>query len=417
MSDSKTEAQAAPRSESATLLDGRYEVRREIARSDRSIVHLARHTFTLRPVAIKLLSQARVRLAPERQALLAEARLLTELRHPCLVEVLDAGEIRSASFGARPPFLVMEMVEGRGLDGILASRGRLHADDAVGIALALCDVLGTVHDSGVVHRAVTPSNVLIPATRSDPRMERMRSLLEPVKLIDLGAAVAVITQGVDPRLPNPPRGVVEYLAPELLALEEVDGRSDIYSLAVLLYECLTGDLPNKELDGADELAAGGGLSRALAQVLRRALSVDPADRFRDMAAFAAGLREAQHKVPTPPPPSPPASRRQHPRAAYLTPVRVSRVGQQNVDASSEDISEGGMLLVGPRVLDDGEEVQVRFALPISGAVAVARAVARWSRAARDGRGAIGLAVVELDEAVREEIGQYVRYFGQAPSPP
>ncbi len=404
-----------PKIDAKPLLDGRYELRREIARSERSVIHLAKQVFTLRPVAIKLLAQSRLREEGARDALLAEARLLTELRHPCLVEVLDAGELRTSTFGARSPYLVMEMIEGRALDGILAARTRLNTDDALGLVLSLCDVLGYMHDSGVVHRAVTASNVLIPAARVDPRLERIRALLEPVKLINLGAAVAVITQGHDPRLPNPPGGVVEYLAPELLGGEELDGRSDIYSLAVLLVECLTGDLPRAGEGSAQQeaLSTGGGLSVPLARVVARALSPEPGDRFEHMDAFATALREAQHKVPTPPPPPPPAtSRRQHARAAYLTPVRVARATGQRVDASSEDLSEGGMLLVAPRVLDDGEEVEVRFSLPISGQLAIVRAVARWSRAARDGRGAIGLAFVELDDAIRAEIAQYLRYFGQ-----
>ena len=106
-------------------------------------------------------------------------------------------------------------------------------------------------------------------------------------------------------------------------------------------------------------------------------------------------------------------RRATPRASYLTPVRVLRSGGGSVDGSTEDISEGGMLLLGPCVLGDEEQVQVRFALPITGQVVSVHAVARWRREARDGRGATGLRFVDLDAGHRKTIAQYVEFFGVA----
>jgi hypothetical protein len=104
------------------------------------------------------------------------------------------------------------------------------------------------------------------------------------------------------------------------------------------------------------------------------------------------------------------SRRIHRRASYLTPVHVLREGGHGFDARCEDISEGGMLLIGPQVIEDAESIEVRFALPITGEVVTTPATSRWVRAAREGRGAIGVQFLDLSPAARENIANYVQFF-------
>jgi hypothetical protein len=104
------------------------------------------------------------------------------------------------------------------------------------------------------------------------------------------------------------------------------------------------------------------------------------------------------------------TRRRFQRASYLTPVRVIRSGGHSFDARCEDISEGGLLLIGPHLIEDAEAIEVRFALPITGDVATVAATSRWVRAAREGRGAIGVEFHGLPAEMRQVIGNYVQFF-------
>jgi c-di-GMP-binding flagellar brake protein YcgR len=125
---------------------------------------------------------------------------------------------------------------------------------------------------------------------------------------------------------------------------------------------------------------------------------------------------SRRSVELPPaPPSQPESEakpdnRRFDRASYLTPVRILRDGGENVDGQCEDLSEGGMLVIAADVLADGERVNIRFALPVSGKIVTTQAIARWLRGAREGRGAMGLEFVELTPEVRRGIVGYVRHF-------
>src|ERR1035437_2590958 len=119
-------------------------------------VYEARHTFTGRPVALKILHPGSPVALRER--LLREIRVLGAVRHPGVVEVLDAG-----AFGGEP-YLAMEMLEGRTLEGILTSRRRLSLHDAVRVARDLCEALAFAHICGVIHRDVKPGNVMVART-------------------------------------------------------------------------------------------------------------------------------------------------------------------------------------------------------------------------------------------------------------
>jgi len=404
-------------------LEGRYQLRREIARGQRSVVYEAHHQFTLRSVALKLLYGPAARDETQRDVLLAEARLITELRHPCIVTVIDAGQVRDgASAEVGHPYVVMEMLEGRSLAGVLAARGMLDVEDALTVALGLCSALACAHESGVVHQAVAPQNLFLPPAGPGLTVTFPGVYEPPVRLIDFSAAARAIVAGADERPGAAADGAgAAYLAPEQLLGEPVDERCDLFSTAVVFYECLTGQLPFEH--SAGQLASAGPITPpielrgevppALSDVVLRALAPRPDDRHADARALAEALRKANEQAPPSRRTVPPVKRRATPRASYLTPVRVLRPGGGTVDGSTEDISEGGILLLGPGVLDDAEEVQVRFALPLTGQVISVNAVARWRREARDGRGATGLQFVNLDAEHRKTIAQYVEFFGVA----
>ena len=214
-------------------VDRRYVLKREIARGGAGTVFEAVHAITTRTVAIKLLHSTSRNNPEICERLLLEARALATVRHPNVVEVLDAGLDRTGE-----PYLVMEMLEGRPLDGILASRRTLDVSDVVHIARQICDALAFMHARGVVHRDLKPSNVFV--TRDEIGQET-------VKVVDFG--IASLPSDWRPNqlrltAPGGVYGTAEYMAPEqLVAMETVEPRCDQYSLGVLMYEALSGEVP------------------------------------------------------------------------------------------------------------------------------------------------------------------------------
>ncbi|HEX3346123.1 MAG TPA: serine/threonine-protein kinase, partial [Polyangiaceae bacterium] len=215
------------------VVDTRYELRRLIARGGMSLVFEAHHKFTRRAVALKLLPEELRGKRDIRGRLLREAYALTAVRHPGFVEVLDAGVC-----GEHGPYVVLEMLEGRTLDGILAARRRLPVADTVQVARQVCEAVAHANARGVVHRDVKPSNVFVARSEIGE---------ETVKLIDLGVAAVA-----EERLEENDRkltqahevvGTPEYMAPEQLWGREIDARTDVYAIGMSLFECLTGEVP------------------------------------------------------------------------------------------------------------------------------------------------------------------------------
>ena len=165
--------------------------------------------------------------------LLREGRALSLARHPNVAEVIDAGV---DSVGRA--YLALVMIEGRSLDGLVAARGRLDVATAVTVLAQLADALDHVHSTGVVHRDVKPSNLMI---ARDPRGT------EVLELIDFGIASL---DSSDRATPTPKLtqagdriGTYEYMSAEQLFGDPVDLRADVYSAGVTLYECLAGEVP------------------------------------------------------------------------------------------------------------------------------------------------------------------------------
>src|SRR6478609_9656683 len=218
-----------PQLDVGSVVDRRYRLKREIARGGAGAVFEAEHLYTSRPVAIKLLLAEQAQASESRQRLLLEAKALSVARHPGIVLGLDAGETEDGT-----PYLVMELLEGRTLEGILAVRRRIGVADAVYIGMQLCDALATAHEHGILHRDVKPSNVFI---------SRSESGREVTKIFDFGIA-RLPEQNRKITLQGAVLGTPEYMAPEqLLAQDDIDARCDIYALGVSLYEALAGTVP------------------------------------------------------------------------------------------------------------------------------------------------------------------------------
>jgi len=332
--------------------------------------------------------------------LMREARALELSRGTSVVDVVDAGLVEEE------PYVALEMLDGRGLDSLLTTRRRLPTEQAVGIALGVCDGLASAHRAGVVHRDIKPSNVFL-ARRGDA---------ERVVLIDFGIA-RMSASGPEPKLTRLGErpGTPEYMAPEQLLDGEVDHRADLFALALVLYECIAGEPAYPERETLSAVLRGQPPPALAAPKLDaffvRALARDPATRPQTAQDFAAELSAAAGVKPSTlrvldPPAAPSAeSKRQFSRMPYVAPLRVVRSGGASIDGQTADLSEGGalgMLGASPPL---ETRVTLRFGLPISGRIGQIPAIVRWSRAARHGH-AVGF---EFVDAPAESLGEIRRF--------
>lgn len=351
-------------------------------------MHLAR------TVAVRILEPSAS--AKEREKLFGEARLLDRVRHRGVVALIDVGESPEGE-----PYLATDAMAGRPLDGVLAVRGALAADEAVPIALDVADALGHAHALGVAHLGLAPASILLATRPGAARASPPAPNEAPgarAKLLDFGLSPSP-TGGV-----SGPLSALGYASPERLAGGEADARNDVHAVGALLFEMLTGELPGR---GAEAPVPA---PPRVVDVIRRALA--PRERrYANASELAAALRDAIAAEALPAS-VPPRQRRAHPRAAYVTPVRVRRSNGTAIDGRTEDISEGGLLVLLDAELEPREPVLVRFALPASGRMVSVPAQARWARESRASTRAVGLAFVDAGEKVLEDIRAYVAYLGQ-----
>jgi len=207
-----------------TVLNDRYELGDELGRGGMGVVYRAHDPTLDRDVAVKVLSDTG--LGTEgRERLLREAQSVAKLSHPNIVPVFDAGESEET------PFIVMELIEGASLH----ERPPEDLPSIVEIAKQVCAALDHAHKEGIVHRDLKPENVLIDSEGT-------------AKLMDFGIARSMAS-----RLTSEGTvvGTVFYLAPEVGLGQAYDGRADLYSLGVMLYELTTGNLP---FSGGDPVA-------------------------------------------------------------------------------------------------------------------------------------------------------------------
>ncbi len=408
------------------VVEGRYELRRDLGEKHAGRVFEAVHTFTGRSVALKRAApDAAAEVREELQARLArEARALASVRHPGVVEVLDGGRLPDGT-----PFFVMEMLEGRTLEGLITARGKLGVPDTVAVALQLADGLAAAHAAGVVHRDVKPSNVLV---------VRDHARREVVKLVDFGIARLEATKeerltGIGALIGTP-----AFMAPEqLLGLDDVDARADVYAIGVTMFECLTGRRPSEgsyqdvvlevcypaPVPTPDALEKE--LPAPLVAVVKRAMAKDRNERFgsarelqKALLAAVPGARLHTEFFGPPPttaslPPGGPAGRRKLVRAAYVTPVRIV-LGDLTIDGRTEDISTGGLLVVCHQVCPTDTKATIRFALPIEGKVVAVDVQVRWVKAARasdpEGPRALGVEFIDPPPEMTASIARYVGFM-------
>lgn len=205
-----------------------YEITRMLGRGGMGAVYMGRQTALDRPVAVKILSGALEEADHGfTERFKNEARAMARLNHPGIVGVYDFGQTASGLL-----YIVMEYVDGTDVAKMIAKDGRLHTEHAMAITAHVCDALAYAHERGIIHRDIKPANIMV-------------GYDGVVKVADFGLA-KVNTSGATSGLTqsNVVMGTLHYMAPEALMLgNAVDHRADIYAVGVMLYQMLTGKIP------------------------------------------------------------------------------------------------------------------------------------------------------------------------------
>ncbi len=266
-----------------TKLNGRYILESKLGSGGMSTVYLARDETLERGVAVKVLHREISDQPDQIERFRREARTVAQLSHPNVVSVIDAGE------DGGHPYIVFEYVEGETLKQRIERLGRLPLDEAAAYAIEIGRGLAAAHVAGIVHRDVKPQNVLIDAEGR-------------AKVTDFGIARELAADGLTAT--GRVLGTTDYVSPEQAMGHNVDARSDIYSLGVVLYEMLTGRPPfaaetlvgvamkhvNEQMP--DVQVRRPEVSSSLAAVVDRATVKDPSRRYAEMAAMLDDLEQA-----------------------------------------------------------------------------------------------------------------------------
>ena len=263
-----------------TVLNG-YEIDAFISQGGMAVVYRARRSSDGQTVALKVLREQYAADAEFVERFQREARAVASLTHPNMVQVYESGEAQGVHF------IAMEFVEGQDLKRYLRGReGPLRASEAVRIAVAVCEVLDYAHRRGIIHRDIKPQNILLAKDGT-------------VKVTDFGIARALSSVTITQT--GTVLGSVQYLSPEQARGQTVGRAADIYALAVVLFEMVTGRLP---FDGDSAIAIAlrhihdvppsliqlnPEVPPALEAVILRAMAKQPEHRYPSAADFASDV--------------------------------------------------------------------------------------------------------------------------------
>jgi hypothetical protein len=256
-----------------------YRIEALLGRGGMGTVYLAEDMRLRRKVALKLLLPELARDERFRKRLLAESKLAAGLDHPNIVPIYEAGETEEQIF------ISMRYVEGQDLKTALRE-GALSPEHALGLVSQIASALDAAHAHGLVHRDVKPSNVLI-APEAGHEGE------DHVYLADFGLTKRV-SEGEGVSQHEQLMGTIDYVAPEQIRGDDVDGRADVYSLGCLLYECLQGEPPYPR--GSDAAVLFAHLQEepptvpGLERVMQKALAKEPDDRHQTCRQLVAAAR-------------------------------------------------------------------------------------------------------------------------------
>lgn len=280
------------------MVSQRYTVVERIARGGMGEVYLARHAELNQHVAVKFLHR---RFADDEEfaaRFFNEARSACRVNHPNAVSIYDFGRTEDGTL-----YIVMEFIEGVSLQEMIKRDGRLETKQAIRVAKQACEVLASAHAQSIIHRDVKPDNLMVmegPTGRLSIKMLDFGI----AKILDEESAAALTQTGVT-------FGTPEYMSPEQASGRDVDERSDVYSLGVVLYATLVGHPPfrgkNKlallqrhirETPPRLDHACSVPLPPSLVQIVEDALEKDPDKRPQSMAEMLARLEQIDRDVDT-----------------------------------------------------------------------------------------------------------------------
>jgi len=292
----------------------KVEIRQRLGRGGMAEVYLGQHTTLNRPVAVKVLHSFLAGDETTRRRFRAEAQAVAALRHPNIVQVFDFDLVDDQ------PYLVMELLEGLSLDDYLtalhAAGRRLPPETTARLIASLAAALEYAHARHIVHRDIKPANVMLRRDGAGPlALDAPLPLDADAVLTDFG--VARLAQTASLSVSGNISGTPAYLSPEQAQGKPVDARSDLYSLGVVLYEMLAGQLP---FDAPDETIFSlllkhiheppppiPALTPAVQAVVDRALAKRPEDRYQRAGDLATelmvsifGLRASPPRAEAPP---------------------------------------------------------------------------------------------------------------------
>lgn len=275
-----------------TEIEGKYKITSILGSGGMGSVYAARQDDLQRQVAIKVLHSLSFGETSSRQRFDREARLLSALDHEHLVKLYAIG-----FYAETIPYLVTEFIDGKTLAAEL-SLSKLSIERAIDIIVQVCQALEYVHNKDIVHRDLKPHNIMLESGHN----------MDHAKVLDFGVAKALAAESGDTITKTGEIiGTAHYLSPEQCAgSKKIDRRSDIYSLACVLYECVCAQPPftgssaanliyqhcNEEPRPPSERAGDASL-RVLDKILHKALKKDPAERYQSMAEFEQALLSVQ----------------------------------------------------------------------------------------------------------------------------
>ncbi|MBV9439913.1 MAG: Stk1 family PASTA domain-containing Ser/Thr kinase [Candidatus Eremiobacteraeota bacterium] len=312
------------------LLNNRYRIETQVGSGGMALVYVGTDTLLRRRVAIKVLRDQYASDDDFVKRFSYEAQSAAKLSHPNIVNIYDFGREESAYY------IVMELVDGTTLAELLHDEPVLPEPVAIDYAIQIASGLAYAHRQGLLHRDVKPANILV--TKDDV-----------VKLSDFGIARAVSEHTLGVTQPGMVMGSVSYISPEQAQNLEIDERSDLYSVGVVLYQMLTGRLPfsadtpvavalKHVAEPPPPIDPASGVSPAVAAIVARLLRKDPAERFSSATELASTLREARERPLVAHGPSLPPELTA-PRAAVVLPPRRSQAPDRSAIATSALIHE------------------------------------------------------------------------------
>ncbi len=281
-----------------------YKIESMLGKGGMGVVYLARDTRLERPVALKLLPPQFVSDPDRRTRFLLEARSAAAVTHPAIAQIYEIDE------AAGTVFIAMEYVAGKTVSRLIADR-ELDLMGAVEIALQVAEGLGRAHEAGIIHRDIKSDNIMVTPEGH-------------AKILDFGLAKLRESAGKEPEtpagaertwtknrtntLPGTVMGTISYMSPEQARGQAMDARSDIFSLGVVIYEMVTGELPFKGDSPIDTMHAIAyeeaqpvtivrkNLSPDVHRIIQRCLRKRPEDRYPDARVLAADLKRLKQDL-------------------------------------------------------------------------------------------------------------------------